>query len=575
MLIADRDLRLVEANALFWDAIGASEAAEAGVAIERALPEELFEGIKRALDQVLEVGTRAEVQGVRVYTAAQPHRVLDLRCGPATMGGERVIILLADAVPDTGRRVAELTLLHDMIRVLRQETKIERVLFATLTCATAGSGGLGFNRAWMLLTDPAGEGLEGRMALGPCSAAEAHRIWAEVSSQPRTLEDFTAAYDRWAESDDRPLQDVVSRMRFSLAADADELPALAALQRRPIKVDDAEHDERVSDELRQLIGASEFVVVPMLVSDQACGVIMADNLYSGAPITHGHIRLLALFAQHAGIAIENAQAYHEIEARERELSRAYATLKRTHDELVRAKQLAALGEMSARVAHDLRNPLVTIGGWARALTEEPDDPHAVRRVAAIIAEETSDLEQILSVLLEPLAGRRPEMRATDLGRLISDALAAQQNELAERKVRLELDLAPDLPQIRGDPSQLRRCLLNLVDNALNAMPEGGTLTVAASARDRHVSLRIADTGVGMPQEITPRIFDAFFTTGPSGSGLGLAVVWNIAQSHGCTIEVDSTPGEGTSFTILFPLNHGPASPDETADDHTGARRYVR
>ena len=103
MLIADRDLRLVEANALFWDAIGASEAAEAGIAIERALPEELFEGIKPALDQVLEVGTRAEVQGVRVYTAAQPHRVLDLRSGPATSGGRQVLILLADAVPDTGR----------------------------------------------------------------------------------------------------------------------------------------------------------------------------------------------------------------------------------------------------------------------------------------------------------------------------------------------------------------------------------------------------------------------------------------------------------------------------------------
>ena len=143
---------------------------------------------------------------------------------------------------------------------------------------------------------------------------------------------------------------------------------------------------------------------------------------------------------------------------------------------------------------------------------------------------------------------------------IPDRSGLRLNEFAERYVRLELDLAPDLPPIRGDPSQLRRCLLNLVENALNAMPEGGTLTVATGANQRHAWLRITDTGVGMSKEITPKIFDAFFTTGPSGSGLGLAVVWNIAQSHGCSIEVDSTPGEGTSFTILFPLNDGAAPP---------------
>jgi len=247
------------------------------------------------------------------------------------------------------------------------------------------------------------------------------------------------------------------------------------------------------------------------------------------------------------------QTYHEIEARERELARAYRRLKQTHDQLVRAKQLAALGEMSTRVAHDLRNPLVTIGGWARVLGEEPKDPAAVHRVATIIAEETSNLEEILSVLLEPLAERQPKIRPTDLSRLITEALAVQQNEFAERNVCLELDLARDLPPLRADPSQLRRCLLNLVDNALNAMPEGGTLTITTRAQEQRVFLKITDTGVGMSKAITPKIFDAFFTTRFHGSGLGLAVVWSIAQSHGCTIEVDSAPGRGTSFTIFFPL----------------------
>lgn len=561
MLAVDWDLNVIEGNEAFWRSVDAAEPAASGTPLAGAIPQELSGIFQDGLVRARESGESASVEGVRLYSQGEEQRILDLHIAPAEMGKRRVLIIAASTVPDAGLRVAELTLLHDMARVLRQETELERVLFTTLTCATA-SGGMAFNRAFVLLVDPAREWLEGRMAIGPGSAEEAHRIWWEISGQPRTLEDFAAAYDLWARAAERPLQDLASRMRFSMESDAEHVPVLSALQRRSVKIDDAESDPRVSQELRELLGAREFVVAPMTVADESCGVIVADNLYSGRPIAHGDIRLLSLFAQHAGMAIESAQTYHAIEARGHELEQAYARLRETQDELVKAEKLAAIGEMAARVAHDFRNPIVTIGGWAEDLVEEPDDLGAVLRASEVIREEARSLETILSMLVEPLASREMHLEPTDLSQLLRETITAQEPALHQRGIELEMALSDDVPTISGDRAQLRRAIVNLVDNAAGAMPDGGTLSVRAGQSDSEVWFQLADTGAGMSEEVASQIFNPFFSTQGYGSGLGLAIVWETVNSHGWTIDVDSELGRGTVFTVRAPFEQPetPASP---------------
>jgi signal transduction histidine kinase len=552
MLMVDWELKVVEGNEAFWRCVDASEPAPFGTLLGDAIPQELSVIFQEGLLRARESGEPTSVEGVRLYSQGEEQRILDLHITPAQMGDRRVLIVAASTVPDTGLRLAELTLLHDMARVLRQETELERVLFTTLTCATA-SGGMAFNRAFVLLVDPAREWLEGRMAIGPGSAEEAHRIWSEISAQPRTLEDFAAAYDLWARAAERPLQDLASRMHFSMEQDGERVPVLAALQRRSVKIDDAQSDPRVSEELRELLGAREFVVAPMTVADESCGVIVADNLYSGRPITYGDIRLLSLFAQHAGMAIESAQAYHAIEARGHELEQAYARLKETQDELVKAEKLAAIGEMAARVAHDFRNPIVTIGGWAEDLVEEPDDPRAVLRASEVIRQEARSLETILSMLVEPLASREVRLEPTDLSQLLRETVTAQEPALRQRGIELSMALSDEVPMISGDRAQLRRAIVNLVDNAAGAMPDGGTLSVRAGRSDSEIWFQLADTGAGMSREVSSQIFNPFFSTQGYGSGLGLAIVWETVNSHGWTIEVDSELGKGTVFTVRVPL----------------------
>jgi len=552
-LAVDRNLGVVEGNALFWDEVALRQPVAPGTPLQESVSQDMFESLRGAIAQAMATDQPAHVPGLRILPPGHPHRIIDLVVVPGIIRNRDVLLIASSAVGDVGRRVEELTLLQDMIRVLRQQHDIDRVLFTTLTCATAGSGGLGFNRAWVLLCDADQHWLDGQMALGPASAEDAYRIWGELTSSPRTLDQFADAYDRWVSDLPRPLQNIVQQMRFSMAEDAPQLPVLALAEAQPVHVTDAANDERVGPRLAALLQAREFTVVPMVVSNEPCGVIMADNLYSGAPITEGHLRLLSLFAQHAGMAIEDAQLHREMESHQRELEQAYADLQRAQDQIVRASKLAALGEMSARIAHDLRNPLVTLGGWARVVQEDPNDTATVTTAAKIIAEECASLEQMLSMLLEPFTTRQMRLAPTDLNRLLDDTLQTQEHTAQQQAITVRRNLAPDLPIVPTDPAQFRRCLANLIENAIAAMPLGGTLSAATRLGDSEVLVEIADTGVGMDQDQLAHIFDAFYSTGRYGSGLGLAIVWDVVQSHGFSIDVRSEPGRGSTFTIHIPL----------------------
>jgi signal transduction histidine kinase len=133
-----------------------------------------------------------------------------------------------------------------------------------------------------------------------------------------------------------------------------------------------------------------------------------------------------------------------------------------------------------------------------------------------------------------------------------DRALACESDFAERGIEIRTQLTEGLPQVRGDISALRRMLQNLMDNAADAMPEGGVLTLSTAEDDERILLCVEDTGMGMSKETAERIFDAFYTTKHYGSGIGLAVVWETVQAHGFDIDVQSTPGRGTRFEISIP-----------------------
>jgi two-component system NtrC family sensor kinase len=244
------------------------------------------------------------------------------------------------------------------------------------------------------------------------------------------------------------------------------------------------------------------------------------------------------------------------------MNRMTRELDRRQQMLAEAQKLRAVGTLTAGVAHELNNPLNNITLTAEALLEDfptlPDDEKL--DMCRDVLEQADRAQGIVRSLLDFSRQREPQMSTVSVAEIVARANRLLSNQLRLADIRLETDVAPDLPPTRGDQQQLEQVFVNLYLNALQAMDKGGRLRVSAAlAAERRNSVRIdiSDTGQGIPGDALPYIFDPFFSTkGAKGHGLGLSVSYGILAKHGGSIEVNSKLGEGTTFSIFLPVETG-------------------
>src|SRR5574341_689128 len=227
-------------------------------------------------------------------------------------------------------------------------------------------------------------------------------------------------------------------------------------------------------------------------------------------------------------------------------------------QLIQSAKLAAVGQLAAGVAHEINNPLTTISGFSELLLGELSEENAMRNDLALIRREAQRARDVVRRLLDFARQSGPHREPADFNAAVHETVALMRNAAITRNVKVMELYTPDLPWVQLDINQFKQVLLNLLNNAMQAMPGGGTLTVATEASDAEVPgvcLRVADTGVGIPHENLERIFEPFFTTKPpgEGTGLGLALSYSIVRDHGGKIEVNSTLNQGTTFVIWLPL----------------------
>jgi PAS domain S-box-containing protein len=227
--------------------------------------------------------------------------------------------------------------------------------------------------------------------------------------------------------------------------------------------------------------------------------------------------------------------------------------KAMEDRVLASERLAAMGNTVAHIAHEIKNPLLIIGGFARQLLKAPgfDDP--ARRKLSVIAEEVSHLEEMVAEMRDFV--RRPPTvkRPGQINALVEEALGPFQETFKEHHIQVRRLEEPPLPPVAFDARQLYQVLVNLFKNALEAMPQGGEITIASRVIEDKVEITVSDTGVGMPPEVAANIFQPYFTTKDKGTGLGLAICQNIIAEHGGCIFADSAPDRGSTFTIQLPL----------------------
>jgi GAF domain-containing protein/CheY-like chemotaxis protein len=320
---------------------------------------------------------------------------------------------------------------------------------------------------------------------------------------------------------------------------------------RPLRTDDysAECARRglkpnaLSERMRHWVG------VPLTAGDRVLGLLVLRS--AERPFTAAEEHLLVNVAHLTALALSSVRLYTE-------RTRAYSELAAAQDQLVRTEKLRALGEMASGVAHDFNNLLASVLGRAQLLLRRVQEPQ-LRQWLQVIERAALDGAQTVKRLQEFTRIRRDQpLVPLDVNQVVRDALEITQarwkEEPTSRGIALEVrtELA-DVPAVVGDAAELREAMTNLILNAVDAMPHGGTLTLTTALVDDRIELAVADTGVGMEPEVRDRIFDPFFTTkGPQGTGLGLSMTYGIVSRHGGSIAVDTAPGHGSTFRLSFP-----------------------
>ena len=294
--------------------------------------------------------------------------------------------------------------------------------------------------------------------------------------------------------------------------------------------------------------------VPMKIGDRVIGVINVESVRLNA-YSEADQRLLETVAAQLAIAIQNARLYED-------LQRAYEQLKVSQDEAMRAERLRALGQMASGIAHDFNNVLTPVLGYLELALENPAMPDDIRADVERARRGALAASSIVARLREFYRPRDAAESFTpvDLNRVIGEAVDLTRprwRDIPQEQgivIDMRLELGPS-PRVQGDAASLRDLLTNLIANAVDAMPNGGTITIGTKTEGDHVVLSVTDTGVGMTDEVRRRAFEPFFSTkGSRGTGLGLSICYGIVQRHGGAIDLQSAPGRGTTVLVRLPIS---------------------
>ena len=451
-------------------------------------------------------------------------------------------------------RARRFSTLYNVARALMSTVKTERLLQIMLHALTSPTG-LNFSRAILFLLSDDGTTLVARMGTGPRDEKEGRRGGRTRRKILEAGEGGGNGGELW-----KDLWPDIERFHVPLG-NSDCLVARAVREKRAVRTETGCPPASAAPVPQGEVSSApfcgshpqSFVTVPLVVKGEARGAIYVDNKFREREIKAEDIQILTMFASEACLAMENASLYESLED-------ALDAVRATQDKLVQSEKLAALGEMAAKIAHEIKNPLTVIGGFAARMARKGKggeaDPQTSARYARIIQKEVQRLERIIQQTLYFSRDVVPVFRTVDINGEIRDVLAMFREELEEARIAIVTDPSPEAARISVDPDQLRQVLWNLVSNAVQAMKEGGTLTVktrpATTEEGDGVVFQVGDTGGGIPHDTVHNIFNPFFTTKPKGTGLGLPIVHAIVQKHGGAIHLDNREGEGVTFSIFLP-----------------------
>lgn len=400
---------------------------------------------------------------------------------------------------------------------LMETLDMEEVLRLVLEGATKN---IGFDRARLYLVDEKRNVLECKMAVG---------------------------------MDEKEVKGMTLPLRLE-----DSVVARSIFERKPFVIADATRDPRVNPVLREKLRLHSLVVIPLLAKQKALGAVAADFAEAGRTITQEALDAMMVLAQEAGLALHHAFLYEELKAFSRRLEERIQKmtwdLREAEVQLRRSEKLAALGQLAAGIAHEIRNPLTSINILIHSLRESLPSGVSYREDLKVIEEEIDRINSTVDQFLRFARPSPPLFERTQLWPLVEDTLSLLRPQIGKQRISVRTEFDP-LPPLLIDREQMKQVILNLLFNAIQAMPDGGTLVLKGrgNREERWVLFVVEDSGPGIPSHHLHKLFDPFFSTKEGGIGLGLSIVQRIIDEHHGKIEVESPTKGGARFKVWLPV----------------------
>jgi len=473
--------------------------------------------------------------------------------------------------------------MFEISEMLRELASVGEKLYIALTALTAGDG-LGYNRASLFLVSEDGTSLDGMMGIGAISHSEASQIWSELTAKGKNIYDFVKEFDSISSVCKSDFDELIQSISIPMIA-SDKVPVLTAFEKKPVTISYYPGSEKVNEKFGNAVFGErnlEFASIPLIVKDRVIGVIVVDNIFTQHPIREEDIRTLMIFANQVAIAIENCRLYDSIQQKMEDLAQANKELDDAHKCLSRYDILASLGKMAAGVAHEIRNPLNSMAINLQLLKEDISEMTAggnkePLELVQIIKDEIERLEDLVKEFTAYAKPSNVVFREVNFKQLIYQVLRLVKYSESRHNIQINRNFTSKTTYIMADVDQMKQAFLNITLNAIQAMPNGGSLFISDSyielwepapqdsvddgayPKNNKVSMvciSVTDTGEGMDPSVLKRVFEPFFTTKSNGTGLGLSIVDRIIRDHGGYVKAENEAEGGSTFKIFLPVIEG-------------------
>ena len=428
--------------------------------------------------------------------------------------------------------------------------ELDEIFSAILAGATAGEG-LGFNRAFLFLVNESKKTLRGRFGLGPQDHAEANDIWGCISSQGLDLFEILKGVKDKLSDDNQPLNRFVRTIEIPLSCVDNGLVKTLLDNKAFVITDTPRVDAIHSQELCKVFGVGELAVAPIFSHGKEYGVVVADNVFTKAPITQESLYSLHLFAGLASLAICQRNMCQSLEDKVAKLKEANMAVEAQKNLLIEIEKYSAIGRMLDHLLHELRNPLAAIGGIARVLEKKLEDSSHKSYVGTIV-QEVEKVEQTLRTVSEHEEIKTVSCCRIELTSLVDTVTVLCKQDFEEAGIVLHKNYPREPVWIMADGQRLQEALLCILKNSIEAMPDGGIIVVALTKRGKDLELRISDSGLGIARGHFKKADNPFFTTKFNALGLGLSKAKKIVELHGGSLFLTSNRIGGTTCVINLP-----------------------